>query len=75
MPSESNPISDGILKCNPKSIIQQIGFSYTFTKLDKENAPQTTSYVLDYLKHKININLVHLVFIQKVEGILEFYFL
>lgn len=61
-------------KCNPKSIIQQIGFSYTFTKLDKENAPQTTSYVLDYLKHKININLVHLVFIQKLRASWNFTF-
>jgi iron complex outermembrane receptor protein len=55
-------------KYNPESIIQQVGLNYTFTKLDKENAPQTTSYALDYLNHKLNVNLEHLVFFRKLKG-------
>ncbi len=61
-------------KYNPKSIIQQIGLNYTFTKLDKENAPQTTSYTLDCLNDKVNINLEHLVFFQKLKASWNFTF-
>ncbi|MDR0368093.1 MAG: TonB-dependent receptor [Bacteroidales bacterium] len=55
-------------KYNPESIVRQIGFNYTFTKLDKENAPQTTSYALDYLNHKLHLNLEHSAFFQKLKA-------
>ncbi len=61
-------------KHNPNSIIQQIGVNYTFTKLDKENTPQTTSYALDYLNHKLNMNLEHLIFFHQLKASWNFTF-
>jgi iron complex outermembrane receptor protein len=52
----------------PKSIIRQAGFHYTFTKPDRENAPQTTSYALDYLIHKLHLNLEHAAFFRKLNA-------
>ena len=59
---------------NPRSIIRQIGLNYTFTRLDKGNAPQTTSYALDYLHHKLNVNLEHTVFFRRLEASWNFTF-
>lgn len=55
-------------KKNAESIVQHIGLSYTFTKVEKANAPKTTSYALDYLKHKMNISLEHLVFFRQLRA-------
>ena len=54
---------------SPKSVLQQVGFGYTHISLDKENAPQMTSYVLDYLKHKVNFNLSHTVFFHQLKAL------
>ncbi len=53
---------------HPHRFIRFIGVGYTFTDLDKENAPQTTSYTLDYLHHKVNVNLDHRVIFQQLSA-------
>ncbi len=55
-------------KHNAGNFIQQVGFNYTFTTLDKENAPQTTSYALDYLRQKGHVSLEHLVFFRQLKA-------
>ena len=49
-------------------IIRQLSVSYTYTLLNKENTQHTSSYVLDYLKHKVNINMQHLLFFNQLKA-------
>ena len=57
-----------------KAIIRQAGVSYTYTLLNKENMQYTTSYVLDYLKHKLNVHIQHLLFSDQLKASWSFTF-
>ncbi len=53
---------------NKTSYIQYLSLGYTFTNLDKEHRDKTTSYALDYLRHKLNLSVEHLVFHPKLKA-------
>ncbi|MDR3180401.1 MAG: TonB-dependent receptor, partial [Prevotellaceae bacterium] len=47
---------------NKKSFVQSLSLSYGFVYLDKSADNEASSYLLDYLKHKANLSLEHLLF-------------
>ncbi len=53
---------------NPNSFIQRLGVAYAFTHLDKQSKEHTSSYALDQLKHKLNVDVEHLLFFSKLKA-------
>jgi iron complex outermembrane receptor protein len=47
---------------NRRSFLQSLSLSYGLTALDKTATDEASSYLLDYLRHKINLSVVHLLF-------------
>ncbi|MDR2449508.1 MAG: TonB-dependent receptor [Prevotellaceae bacterium] len=48
---------------NRKSFVQCLSLGYGFTGLDKSADNEASSYLLDYLKHKANLTVEHLLFL------------
>jgi iron complex outermembrane receptor protein len=53
---------------NRKSIIQSLSLSYGLTGLDKSAGNEASSYLLDYLRHKINLSAVHFLFCPSLKA-------
>jgi iron complex outermembrane receptor protein len=50
-----------------RNVIRKAGISYGFTSIDKHTDNDATSYILDYLKHKVSVSLEHLLFYHKLK--------
>jgi iron complex outermembrane receptor protein len=44
------------------SVLRRLSLSYGFTRLDKSAGNDASSYLLDYLRHKVNLDAEHLLF-------------
>ena len=47
---------------NRKSFLQSLSVSYGLTSLDKSAGDDASSYLLNYLRHKVNVTVAHLLF-------------
>ena len=54
---------------NPQHFIQRLGVSYTYLHIDKSSDMQKgASYSLDQLRHKVNVDFLHLVGFQALKA-------
>ncbi len=53
---------------HPGSVFRRVGLAYSFTYVDKATGSLETSYVLDYLRHKLTLHAEHLVFFPKLKA-------
>ncbi|MDR3184904.1 MAG: TonB-dependent receptor, partial [Prevotellaceae bacterium] len=48
--------------------VQVLSLNYGFTRLDKSEDNELSSYILDYLKHKVTFGLEHLLFVPGLKA-------
>jgi iron complex outermembrane receptor protein len=53
-------------KVDKRRFLHMLGFAYSFTYLDRDAGNTVSSYALDYLRHKVNVNLTHGVFFPQL---------
>ncbi len=59
---------------NTNSFIQCIGLSYTYINIDKSSGVSGSSYTLDQLRHKANLNIDHLLGFKNLKAQWQFTF-
>jgi iron complex outermembrane receptor protein len=55
-------------EANRRSFIRVLSLSYGFTYLDKSAGDAASSYLLDYLRHKVNFGMEHLLFFPRLKA-------
>ncbi|MDR0659290.1 MAG: TonB-dependent receptor [Prevotellaceae bacterium] len=53
---------------NKNSFIQSIGLSYTYINIDKSGGVSGSSYTLDQLRHKVSLNIEHLLGLKNLKA-------
>ena len=53
---------------NRRSFVQSLSVGYGFTYLDKSAGNEVSSYLLDYLRHKANLAVEHLLFLPALKA-------
>ena len=56
------------VKRNPDNFFRRAGLAYSFTRIDKASEALQTSYALDYLRHKLTLNLEHRLFFNQMKA-------
>ncbi len=62
------------LKAHPGSWLQRLGLAYSFAYVDKAAGALETSYILDFLRHKLTFDVEHLVFFRQLKAAWSFAF-
>jgi iron complex outermembrane receptor protein len=57
---------------NKHGFVQHLSVSYGLTHLDKSAGNKVSSYLLDYLRHKVNVGLTHLLFASSLKASWQF---